>query len=338
MAHALITGASGFIGWHLARNLLARGDRVRGLVRSTSQVQQLAGLDLEMFQADVTHPESLASAMRGVDVVYHLAGLVKAFSLAEFLRVNEAGTRNVAQACANQPNPPVMVLVSSLAAAGPSPADRPRNENDPAAPVSNYGLSKRAGELAAEAFSNRIPLCVLRPPIVFGEYDVSMSYLFRPIWRRRIHAVPGFRPRECSLIHAADLSEAMARIADRGQRVPPCKQGGAASQGYYYAADPARPTLTELGELIGRALGLARVHILRAPEFVGWCVGACSELVGRMRGRPSMLNRDKIREATAGSWTCSARRAREELGFEVARPLEERLRQTADWYRDQNWL
>jgi len=335
----LVTGISGFVGLHLAKTLVARGDRVVGLVRPTSRVDRLEALGVEFVTGDVTDPASLRKAVSGVDLVIHLAGLVKAFSREEFVRVNEQGTRNVAAACRDLTTPPVLVVISSLAAAGPSTLDRPRREEDPAAPVSHYGHSKLAGERAAAEFSADIPVTIVRPPIVFGEYDPNSLEMFRPIARPGIHVVPGFRQRSVALIHAADLSAGLVLAADRGARLAPV--GDATSdpgQGYYFFADDEQPNYADLGRRIGVALGRRRVRVVRVPEWTSWSVATASEMAARLRGRPSILNRDKIREATAGSWICSVDRARDELGFRPAASLDERLRQTAESYRQSGQL
>ncbi len=243
---ALITGASGFIGAHLATALTGQGHHVRCLVRPSSRVDHLSDLGAELAFGDVTDPHSVATATKGVDVVFHLAGLIKALNYDELLRVNEQGSRNVAQACADQGKPPVMILVSSLAAAGPSQSDRPRLETDPAQPVSNYGRSKRAGELAATSFADRIPLTIVRPPVVFGEGDLSMLSMVRPIKLLRLHLVPGFTGRRASMIHAADLVAGLITAAERGERIVPGDNEGTA-RGFYFLADEAARRLPNGG-------------------------------------------------------------------------------------------
>src|SRR5688572_12537625 len=121
MAKVLVTGASGFIGGHLAEELLCRGEQVRCLVRRTSQLDSLPSADVEFAFGDVTDADSVAAAVKGVDVVYHVAGLTRTFRKPQFWQVNELGTANVARACARQETPPVHVFVSSIAASGPFP-------------------------------------------------------------------------------------------------------------------------------------------------------------------------------------------------------------------------
>ena len=291
---------------------------------------------MTLATGDVGDPASLTAAIAGADVVFHLAGLTKALSYDELLSVNEQGTRNVAQACADQPSPPVMVLVSSLAAAGPSPIDRPRLESDPACPVSNYGRSKRAGELAARGFADRVPLTIVRPPIVFGEGDASMLPMFRPIKWLRLHLVPGFTERRASMIHASDLVAGLIAAAEKGQRVPASDHGDR-GRGIYYLAAEKSPTFSEWGQLIARSLGYGRLRVVRT-RGIELGAGRPNEAWARLRRRPHIFNVDKIREATAGSWVCGADRARRDLSFTVGADLESRFVQTTRWYRSQGWI
>jgi nucleoside-diphosphate-sugar epimerase len=116
-----------------------------------------------------------------VVAVYHLAGLVKAIQVRQLYQVNCQGVANVARACAAQITPPTLLVISSLAAMGPSSPQRPRLESDPPAPVSHYGRSKLAGEQAARQWARDAPITILRPPVVFGERDPATYEIFRPI-------------------------------------------------------------------------------------------------------------------------------------------------------------
>lgn len=335
----LITGANGFIGKHLAQNLLARGHEVRGMVRREAARKDLEALGVEVVRGDVTQPETLPSCLADVDVVFHLAGLVKSLGYDELLKVNEGGVDKVARACAQQQTPPVLVLASSLAASGPAPGDAPRTEVDPPCPVSNYGRSKRAGELAAERWAGDAPITIVRPPIVFGEGDLNTCQIFRPIAHHGLHAVPGMQTRKFSVIHADDLSLAMILAAERGARLRAAEgRDPGEAQGYYFVADDENPSYDELGQLIGRAVGRDHVRIIHTPDWLSRCAGAIGELLAHIRRRPGIFNLDKVREATAGSWICSADRMRREIGFHVAASLRERLKQTADWYFKKGWI
>jgi nucleoside-diphosphate-sugar epimerase len=339
MAKVLVTGASGFIGQHMAQALVDCGDRVTCLVRRTSIIDPLRDLDVQLVRGDVTDPDSLPSAIAEAEVVYHLAGLTKSLRTRDLWRVNEAGTRNLAQACANRASPPVLIVVSSLAAAGPVPHGRSRCEADPPRPVSNYGRSKRDGERAAEALAGRVPTTIVRPPIVFGEGDRNVVQMARPIARFGIHMVPGFAVRRFSLIHAADLASALILAAKRGARLPtPAGPRTDFGQGYYYVAADDCPSYAELGRLIAEALDESRFRAVCFPEVLIWLAAGAAQLASQVRRKPAFLRLDKAREAVAGSWICDDRRARDELGFCPAASLCVRLRQTITWYQQQGWL
>ena len=340
MVKVLVTGGSGFVGWHLAQALVARGDEVTCLVRKTSQVDRLRSLGVQLAMGDVADRESLAAAVGGKSVVYHLAALAGALRLASLYCVNEQGAGNVAEACAQQTDPPVLVLVSSLAADGPAPEGRPRIETDPPRPVSHYGRSKRAGELATRRFADRVPISIVRPGIVFGEADRNCLPLFRSVQRFGTHMAPSFAPHKFSMIHGDDLAALLILAAERGERLAssPSSDSGSDSHGCYYAAGDQDPTYHEFGRMIGEALGRRRTRVICSGPIAVWTVAAVLDLSGRVRGKPAFFSIDKAREARAGDWVCSPQKSADQLGYAVAQPLPERLRQTADWYRDEGWL
>jgi nucleoside-diphosphate-sugar epimerase len=339
MSKILVTGSSGFIGSRLTEALLAQGHEVTCLLRKSSRTERLDRLAIRRALGDVTDRESLATALVGQDVVYHLAGCLRALRVRQLYRVNEEGTRNVAWACARPTSPPVLVVVSSLAAVGPARGGRPRVETDPPRPVSNYGRSKLAGEQAVREFADRVPTTVVRPPIVFGEADPATREIFSPIAHLGLHLVPTWHDPRMSVIHADDLVNLFLLAAERGRRlVPETCDPEAAAQGCYFAAAERDVTFGELGRLIGHALGRRRTRILRTGLAVPWLVATLVTLVSQVRRRPWFFDLDKAREALAGSWCCSAEAAARDLGFKVAAPLTERLQQTARWYREHGWL
>jgi nucleoside-diphosphate-sugar epimerase len=337
MSLALVTGATGFIGRHLVERLSASNTEVRCLLNIKEGIDSLSGLDVELVRGDITRPDTMASAFRGVDVVYHLAGKTLASSAEEFHRVNAEGTRLVAEACARQATPPVLVFVSSLAAAGPSPFDQPRDETEPPRPVSHYGRSKQAAEAALKRLSDRLPITVLRPPGVFGPRERYMLGLFRSV-RKGVSFVPCLTPFRLSLIDVRDLVGALLLASARGHRLSPELGGESAAEGIYFVASPETPTYHELGQEIAHALGRHSVRTIRLPGSFGYALAGIAEVAARLRGRPFLLNFDKMREAVAGSWTCRTERAARELVFHPGASLSERLRQTAEWYRENGWI
>ncbi|MGO8744800.1 MAG: NAD-dependent epimerase/dehydratase family protein [Thermoguttaceae bacterium] len=340
MARVLVTGGNGFIGCHLAKALQAQGDDVTCLVRRSSSAESLRPLGVTIAYGDVLDRESLKTAVAGKSSVYHVAGCIMTAERRVFYDVNEEGTRNVAAVCAEQTSPPVLVFTSSLSAGGPAPEGRPRTEEDPPAPVSDYGRSKLAGERAAREYADRVPITVVRPPIVLGEGDTKGLELFRSIDRYRCHLVPGIAPRRFSIIHVADLVRGIILAAQRGKRLVPAdrQNGDSPGTGCYFLSGPEQPTYGELGRMARVELHRAHALVVPVPMPIVRLIAMNIEMAGRIRGQAFYFNIDRFREVAAGSWTCSSRRAKEEIGFTVGAPLPQRLRQIVEWYRQVGWL
>jgi nucleoside-diphosphate-sugar epimerase len=330
----LVTGASGFIGVHLVRLLVARGRLVSCLVRPTSQVKELLAAGAGLVTGDVTDRAgvSRAIALSNARVVFHLAGLVRAMSPGDFMRVNAEGVEAVAAACAEQAQCPVLLLVSSLAAAGPS-GEAPKVESDPPLPVSDYGRSKLAGEQAAARYAGALPITIVRPCAVFGAGDRGMYEIFKPVAQAGIHVVGGRGDWRLSLIAVTDLIECIVLAAENGERL--VRDGSGC--GIYFAG-AENLSHVELGRAIAHALGKKLPRIVRVPGGLMRVTGFCGDVVSRIRRRPGWVGSDKISELLAGSWTCSSDKARRQLGWSPAAPLADRLRETAQWYLEARWL
>jgi len=341
----LVSGATGYIGGHLVEALLARGHEVRCLVRPSSESAWLEQTGVDVVRGNLLDVDDLRRAVAGVDTVFHLAAVLAESRRGELMRVNAAGTRAVALACAERETPPVLLYLSSVAAAGPTVSGRLRREVDPAAPVSEYGRSKRAGELAVAALADRVPATIVRPGVVFGGRNRDLLPVCQAIRWTRVHLVPSLLPPPLSLIDVRDLVELMIRAAERGRRIgetaadaAAARNGGQFAEGTYFACLDQYPDYGQFGRLIAEVLGYAHIIVMPCIAPVSWAFGGCGQVASLVTRRASMLNLDKMREALAESWACSNEAARRDLQFEPAHSPTDGLQTTVSWYRELGWL
>ncbi len=337
----LVTGATGFIGNRLARRLIEQGHRVSCLVRADSRTEELRAAGAQLVCGDATEAASVQKAVdeSRAGTVFHVAGVVRARRSVDFMLVNATGVENVAAACAQCSDPPVLIVVSSLAAAGPSAESRSRLEGDDSAPVSNYGRSKLAGERAAVKYAGTVPTTIIRPPVVFGAGDRAVLEVFRSIARWGVHVAPGWQGgnRRVSLVYVDDLVEGLLLAAAKGERLVEHSPSG---HGVYFMGGSDCPTYGDLGRAIAVAVGRKPPSVLRVPGPLLRLFGIGGDLMSRFLGRAGWINSDKMAEAlAAGSWTCSSAKAREQLGWSpLPGALPVRLRETAEWYRQSGWI
>ncbi|WP_202919278.1 NAD-dependent epimerase/dehydratase family protein [Saccharothrix deserti] len=307
MIRALVTGATGFIGRHLVRHLVRRGYQVTAFVRPTSRRGGLTGV--RFAEGDLVTGEGLRAALRDVDCVFHLAGVIKARTPADYYRGNRLATRTLACALAAVQDPPRLVHCSSLSAAGPATPDRPRTEDQPCTPVSHYGHSKLRAEREVTAVSHLVPVTIVRPPIVYGPGDREFLGTLAPMARLGVMPKSGRGSKSYSLIHVDDLCVALITAA-----TGPCS--------VYYVSDGVEHRWEDICTAFATALGVARPVVVPVPGAALQLAATAAELLGRVTGTVPILNRDKAREARYAAWTCSADRIERVLGFRAAIPLD----------------
>jgi len=324
----LVTGATGFVGRHVAEELARAGRAVRCLARPAAETSHLEAAGFEVVRGEMLDQESLNAAVRGVDAVVHVAGLISARSFTEMRGVNVEGVTRIATACARTKDAPRrFVLISSLAASGPSRAGRAVLEDDPPRPISRYGLTKLLGERAARrALPPSVPLTVIRPPAVYGPFDRGIHGFFDAA-SRGVSLRIGTAPRRVSIVHGEDLAVGVRLALD----------ADVAAGRTYFVADPGACTIDELLARICAAVGRRAVRV-RVPEPALRVLGALAEEVARWRGERPLFSRDKVAEFLAPGWVCDPGRAMRELGWRPARPLDEGLAATARWYRERGWI
>ena len=322
--NVFVTGATGFVGAHLVKALLARGDSVTALARRPALAELLGwGNNVRLLKGGLDDESVLHQGCAGMDVVYHVAGKIAARDMAEFMATNRDGTANVLEA-ARDGGARRFVFVSSLAVSGPTEPGQPIDETRPPAPVTDYGRSK----LAAEVLVQAMPLAwtIVRPPVVYGEWDRGTLKIFQ-LAKRGILPVFGDGSQELSVIHAEDLARAIVAAAT----------APAAAGKIYFAAHPTTTTSRALVVSVAKALG-KRPSVIGIPPLVArgvlWAVGTLAHIAGKA----TLLSADKGNEYLAPAWTCRSDALRRDAGWQAEIELETGLRRAANWYREVGWL
>jgi len=327
MKKVLVTGGTGFIGSHLTELLLKQGHPVACLVRDLKNLRWLTGLDVEPIVGDCTLPETLDRAVEGASIVIHAAGLTKAKWSRRYYAVNHIGTRNILEACARR-QPPIekFILVSSLAAAGPSLDGNPVRDNDPPRPVSDYGQSKLLAEQETLAYKDRFPVTILRPTAVYGPRDRDMFEVF--LWAKRgfLAEIMGGQ-RFLQFCYVGDVVDALSLAVQKQTQ----------SGSIYCTAEEQPYSWSEFRQAL-LSTGGVKARTVKVPYSVAWLIGLSSEAGSLFASRPAITNRQKVLEASQAYWLCDVNKTETELGFKATYPLPRGLDITWRWYRENKWL
>ncbi|MEZ6194274.1 MAG: NAD-dependent epimerase/dehydratase family protein [Planctomycetota bacterium] len=320
-----ITGATGFIGGRLARAILAAAPaELRMLTRRPLPAD--LGPRAVAIPGGLEDEEALRRLVSGADLVLHLAGATRAWSERDFAAVNADAVGRLAELARVEASPRRFVLVSSLAAAGPSTTGRPRREEDPCAPVSRYGASKLAGERALREAANGLSWTILRPPAVYGPGERDILEMFRMASRGWLPRL-GWRRREFSFVYVDDLVRAIVEAA----AAPACVGGT------YFAAHPEVVDSRAFAAAIAGALP-GRVRSFGIPSLLPRALGTLAGLSRPFLERPPLLNPDRAREMAPRSWVCDPSLLRRDAGWEPRVEMAEGAKLTAAWARETGQL
>jgi nucleoside-diphosphate-sugar epimerase len=324
---ALVTGGTGFVGSNLVERLLRSGYAVTCLVRDSRQLRWLDGMKVQLTRGDCTQPESLGAAVQGVSVIFHCAGLTKARHACDYYIVNHLGTKNLLEACARY-NPGIekFILVSSQAAAGPSPDGQPVKAGNTPHPVSDYGRSKLLAEEEARGYKDRFPVVILRPSSVYGPRDVDVYQLFRWASRGLTLEMTG-GDRYFNLCYVEDLTAALLLSAELGTE----------SGSVYFVAENRFYSWSEFRALL-LSTGGVKARTIKLPYGAAYLIGLASEIGSLFTKRPALANRQKVREAAQRYWLCDVGKIENDLRFRAEYPLRKGLELTWQWYRKNKWL
>lgn len=319
----LLTGASGFIGGRLRESLLARGNDVLAIRRRGSPAAK-TGRSLEAEYDDRATIERIVREEKP-DYVFHVAGATKGVKYSDFTRANVMPTESLVRAFEKEhPGVKRFVLVSSLAAYGPSSKTRALAESDVRRPIEFYGQSKLEAEHLVEA--SKLAWTIVRPSGVYGPGDLDYLNLFKEVASGR-NVFFGNRDRWFSAIYVDDLIDATLRAATDPRTA---KKG-------YFVDDGRALTWGEFQKAIVDASG-RRAMTLSLPEVSVGIAAFFGEAASRIDGKPRLFNRQKAKMGAQEAWTCRSDALRADTGWSPKVPVEEGVRRTFEWYRREKWV
>jgi len=322
---ALVTGATGFIGSHLVDALLVKGFEVSALVRRSSDLRWLQGKRVNFIYGDLTGRESPAP-LDGFEYIFHLGGATRALRRNDFYAINRDGTELLTDAAGSIRGLKRFIFLSSQAAAGPSPGDRPQTEDDPPSPVSPYGESKLQAEQVVLDCRDRFHVTILRPCAVYGPRDTYMLELFRTVSRGLLPSL-GKGPMYFSFCYVEDLLQALLLSA----------QNDHPSGEVFFIADGERYSLDAFAAMVSSELHV-KFRRIRIPVLAARVYATLADGWGLITGRPAAFSRNKCAEGIQQNWVCNIEKAKTKLGFRPGFHLETGLKITLQWYKEKGWL
>lgn len=324
----LITGASGFVGYHLIASAIENGLEVYAAVRPESDIAHLKNLPVNYVQLNFGAVDELKAELEAKQYAYiiHAAGTTKAKSLQAYNRVNADYSRNLALA-ASLANYKLekFVFVSSLAAVGPiTDFNASIYDDSEAKPVTFYGMSKKLAEEYLCQIEN-LPLVIVRPTAVYGPREKDIFILFKTI-------NSGFEPyigrfnQQLSFIYVKDLANLIVQIL----KSDVVRQTYNVSDGHCYDR-------YALANEIKKALQKKTFKVHLPLGLVNALAGFMDTIYANSAKTPT-LNKEKMKELTAPNWICSIDNLKKDLQFAPEYNLEKGLDETVKWYKENNWL
>jgi dihydroflavonol-4-reductase len=317
----LVTGASGFVGWHVAQVLESRGHRVRALVRPGSQVKDLA---VETVTGDLRDPASLDRAVEGCGLVFHVAADYRLWARdpGELYRSNVEGTRNLLQS-SQRAGIERLVYTSTVGCIGMPPGKL----GDEATPVSleemkgAYKRSKFLAERVAAEFAGRgFPVVIVNPTAPVGDHDFKPTPTGKIVLDFLRGEMPAFVDTGLNLVDVRDVALGHILAAEAGR------------PGERYILGAENLTLKEILERLARLTG-RKAPSLQIPHVMAMAAGAVSTAWAEWTGKEPRIPLDAVRMARKKMWVRSDK-AMGELGFRPG-PAEGALRRAVEWFSGQ---
>jgi len=323
----LITGASGFVGYHLILEALKNNLEVFAAIRKTSKIDHLAHLNIKYTYPEFDNPEALKKELQEKQYHYiiHAAGTLRARTFSEYDQINAEYTYNLAYAAASSRGAfKKFVFISSLAAVGPLDTfEGIITEDTMPNPITTYGRSKLLAENRLKSI-NKLNYTILRPTAVYGPRDKDIFIFLKQV-AKGIEPYIGHIQQKLSFIYVTDLATAAIKALHTGDNK------------IYIIADGNFYNRYKMAELTKNILTIKTVKFHIPVNFVKM-IAFIAEKVGSLSKKAPVINREKLNELKAVNWSCAIEKARVDLGFIPQYDLQAGLTEAFDWYKANNWL
>jgi nucleoside-diphosphate-sugar epimerase len=324
MLKVAITGSNGFLGSNLLKACLAKGYQTTGFIRPDANVALLPE-GFEPIDLNYWDSKDLMKKLEGQEILIHNAGITRGKNWSEFYHNNVEMTAKLIQVANRIESIKQVIFISSQAAAGMCKSTAGKRETDECQPVSHYGKSKLLAENEIKDKSEK-SWTIIRPASVFGEGDRDFLQYFKLV-KHGLSFLVGFQPKYVSLIYVSDLTNLITKTIYNEE----------AFNEIFFASSEQGYSWDEFIDAVEKAMNKRTVRI-RVPEFLVYPIAYLGELKGFFCSRPSLINREKVKEMVGDYWVCDCSKAKSLLHFETKEQLSDKLNATYHWYKEQKWL
>lgn len=323
----LVTGAAGFVGSELVRQLLKQGHQVRALVRKPEQVQALETAGVEVLLGNITNPDDCAVAMKGVKGVYHIAAMFREADQPDdaYVAANVTGVENVIRA-AEKAGVERVIHCSTVGVLGHI-ENPPGDEQTPYSPGDIYQRTKMKGEqLALEIFKEgKISGVVIRPAMIYGPGDTRTRKLFKMVARKKFFYVGKGE----NLVHFID-------VRDLARSFMLAMEASDTNAEIYIISGKRALSLREFCEIAAKKLNVPPPKLQLPVKPMQWAGSLCEAICIPLKISPPLYRRRVDFYTKDRSFTSA--KAHQQIGFEPAQSVEEEISDILDDYRDRDWL
>jgi len=324
----IVTGATGFIGSHIVRKLVERGENVKVLIRKTSNTKNIDDLNIEKVYGDVLNKESLVTAFTGCNTLFHSAGLVS-FKRSDYKRmvdVNVTGAENVLSA-AMESGVKKILFTSSVAAIGPETENSLISENTKFSiydkEIGYINDKYDAEQVARDYIEKGLPVTILNPSVVLGPGDVNLSSTASVLWYCK-KKFPGYMDGTLNIVDVEDVAEGHILAAEKGKT------------GERYILANANLTVFEYFKLLEKVSGI-KAPGLKIPYLMAYATAFLVErVIGKSFPNYTTMDLDSV-ILSKFNWYADNGKAVKELGF-TPTPVENTLEKTITWFKENGLL